>query len=209
MADYLERWSQLHGNARPSGVVRGWLVVAHFLARPLVRLRISPNLLSVMGAVVAVTAWWSAPSPIAAVIILVSLIIDGLDGAVALLANRTSIWGGLVDSLSDRVAEVFWAATLVEVGADFRIVLAAWTLSIIQEYARARALTLKPEMKIVASICERPVRALVIAAGVALSAWPLVDQSLTPTVFAGVWLLLQGIGVMQVWRTSRAALRQP
>lgn len=207
MSDYLDKWSQLHGHARPSRIVRFWLRIVSALARPLIRFRLSPNMISIIGVLVAIAAWWLAPHPFVSALVILSLVIDGLDGAVAVITDRVSIWGGFIDSVLDRVGEAFLAATLVRFGADLRLVLLAWALSLIQEYARARSLTLAPTMKVKASVCERPVRALVIAAACAMTISPIWKDELSPTVWASVWLTLQAVGVVQVWANSRAALR--
>lgn len=206
-SEYLRLWSQLHGNAQPSGIVKGWLRVAGVLARPFIWLRFSPNLISLIGLALAVCAWWVAPHPIAAVFVILSLILDGIDGAVALMTDRVTLWGGVIDSVTDRVGEVFLAAALVVLGADFRLVLVAWTLSVIQEYARARVLSLVPEIELRASVCERPVRALIVAAAFAMSISPILTTELNPSVWAGAWAALQSIGVVQVWSANRRALQ--
>lgn len=201
-SDYLAKWSALHGNARPSGIVAGWLKVAALLARPFVALKVSPNAISLIGLGAAIVAWWGAPAPYVAVVIVLSLILDGLDGAVAILSERVTQWGGVLDSTVDRIAEALWAAAFVVAGADARLVLAAWVLALIQEYARARVLSLVPHAQVRASICERPVRALVIAAGIGTT-----SIALTPDIWAAAWLVLQSVGLIQVWTANRSLLR--
>lgn len=200
--DYLAKWSTLHGNAQPSRIVRAWLRIAAALARPFVRLGVSADLISLMGLLTAALAWWLAPNPWAAVVIIVSLILDGLDGAVAVITDRTTARGGVLDSTADRLAEAFWAAALVAVGADLQVVIAAWVLALIQEYARARSLSLVPHASITASICERPVRALIIASGVGTA-----TMASTVNVWATAWLVLQAVAFVQVWMANRSLLR--
>lgn len=200
--EYLHRWSQLHGNAVPSRIVRGWLVVAAALARPLVNLRVSPHAVTLGGLILAVVAWWFAPHPAVAALIVLSLIFDGLDGAVAIMSDRVTALGGVLDSTVDRVGEAWWAGALYLSGADIRIVIAAWSLAIVQEYARARSLSLHPEGQVTASVAERPVRALLIAAAIATASlgWSV-------TAWASAWLILQAVGLVQVFFANRYLLR--
>lgn len=206
--EYLQRWRELHGNANPGRVVRGWLVIAFGLARPLAAVRTPPDLISFSGVLAAIAAWWLAVAghPIsAAIVIVTSLILDGLDGAVAVLRRRESAWGGVLDSLLDRVSEAVWAGTLVVIGVPMQVALAGWTAAMVQEYQRARFASLaRSDAPIRATICERPVRALLIASSVLMSqnTLPLSDR-LTPTVFAAAWLVLQTIGATQAWLAAR------
>jgi phosphatidylglycerophosphate synthase len=140
----------------------------------------------------------------AAVVIVASLIFDGLDGAVAVLRERESDWGAVLDSFLDRIAEAFWAGALVAVGVPVPLAVAAWIIAMVQEYERARFGSLDRSAEpITVSVCERPVRALLIAAAVLMGHAGLpFNDIITPTVFAAIWLLLQSIGALQVWRAS-------
>lgn len=202
MVSYQEKWSELHGNAKPSRIVSIWLSIAEQLARPLVALKISPNAVSLFGLLLAIVAFAASPHWSAAVIIVISLICDGLDGAVAVMRDRVSAWGGVLDSTLDRIGEAFWAAAFVVAGADERLVLIAWTLGLIQEYARSRAISLRPDSHITASVAERPVRALVIAAGIAVGSF-----AGSYTLWAAIWTGLQVVGLLQVWMANRNLLR--
>ena len=53
-SDYFARWSELHGGADVSGVVKGWLIISYALAKPLVKVKVSANVLSLFGVVAAV-----------------------------------------------------------------------------------------------------------------------------------------------------------
>lgn len=202
MGKYRQEWSQHHGNASPSRIVAGWLNVAEFLATPLVFLKVSPHVVSAMGLALAVWSWQLAPHWVAAVVVVVSLIFDGLDGAVAVMRERVTVQGGILDSTLDRVGEAFWAAALYVCGVDSRLVIIAWLLALIQEYARARGLALAPGSTVSAALCERPVRALLVAAGIAMSsAWGGAQ------LWAWIWLVMQAVSLMQVWMANRSLLR--
>ena len=47
-AEYLDRWSRLHGDAAPTGLVGWWLRLAYRLAVPLVRLRVGPDAVTML-----------------------------------------------------------------------------------------------------------------------------------------------------------------
>jgi len=47
--DFFKSWSNLHGNAKISGIVKGWLTISYFLVRPLAKLKITPNILTIFG----------------------------------------------------------------------------------------------------------------------------------------------------------------
>jgi archaetidylinositol phosphate synthase len=205
--EYLERWSQLHGHAQPRGVVRGWLWVAYHLAYPFARMSISPDVMSLLGVVAAVAALELASTGRAfwaAGILVASLIFDGLDGAVAVLRRRESSWGALVDAVLDRVAEAIWAGTLVVLGVPVWIAVAGWSVAMVQEYARARQSALDSGVDpITVSICERPVRALLIASAVIMSADVPLNDVVTPTVIALIWVAMQSVALVQVWWAAR------
>ena len=59
-ATYFAQWSTLHGGARPTGVVGGWLTLVHAVARPLVRLRVPPDVVTLLGLLIALSAPWLA-----------------------------------------------------------------------------------------------------------------------------------------------------
>jgi CDP-diacylglycerol--glycerol-3-phosphate 3-phosphatidyltransferase len=167
-ADYLRRWSALHGGVAPTGLVGGWLRGVHLLARPLVRLRVPPALITILGGVVAGAAVWVASQgggwPVAAALLLgVSGVLDNLDGAVAVMTDRVTGWGGLLDSLVDRISDALLLLALWVVGAPPWACLAAAALAYLQEYARARAVAVGVTDTAVVTVSERPVRVAVAA----------------------------------------------
>ena len=44
----------------------------------------------------------------APLILVISLICDGIDGSLAIITRQSSKWGALLDSVVDRLTEVFW-----------------------------------------------------------------------------------------------------
>ena len=144
-ATYLKQWSALHGGARPTGIVGGWLTLVHALAAPLARLRVAPDVVTLVG---LLSPWCpgclaaqGGPGAVlgAALVIAFSGLVDSLDGAVAVMTGRTSRWGAVLDAVADRVSDAAFVAALWVTGAPGPLCVAAIGLGWLQEYARARA----------------------------------------------------------------------
>ena len=104
-SQFFEEWSALHGGVQMNPVVKGWLTVSYFLIKPLRILRISPNsvtfggVLAAFGLVLSARTWW------APVLIVLSLILDGIDGSLAIITGKSSARGAIWDSFADRISE--------------------------------------------------------------------------------------------------------
>ena len=201
--EYFSKWSELHGGARIEGIVKAWLIISYALSTPLVRLRLSPNFLSLLGVVAAIFTYTEANHYYAIAILLLSLLSDGIDGTVAILSSKASKRGAMVDALCDRVGETFWALALWKLGAPAWIVGAAWVFAFTQEYARARIAGLGDFRIDVVTIAERPVRASFLA--VALIAHDLKISAIT--TLATVWALQQAVALVTVMRSGYTRLQ--
>jgi len=161
--EFTDRWSDLHGGADVEGVVGKWLQISYQSARVCTALRISPNLLTLLGLGTAVAMGLSTYAAIALLLLTTSLFFDGIDGSVAILQGRESKWGSLLDSLADRISEAFWLYMGWRLGIPAWIVITMWVVASTQEYARARLASLgHPEIGVVTPT-ERPVRAIFMA----------------------------------------------
>lgn len=100
---------------------------------------------------------------IALLLLVISLYFDGVDGSVAIFQNRASERGGVLDSISDRIAEGFWLYASYRVGVPMWCALSLWAVASTQEYARARLASLGVKDIGVVTVCERPVRAIFTA----------------------------------------------
>src|SRR3954465_15019883 len=98
--EYLAAWSRWHGNARTdTPLVRGWLSVAHALARPLAGL--PPAVATAVGVLVAAAGvvparaggTWLIASGL---LVGLSGLLDSLDGALAIGTGRASRRGFVV-----------------------------------------------------------------------------------------------------------------
>lgn len=170
---YLQRWAELHGLA-PHGLVRSWLTLTYTLARPLALLRVSPNALTLIGlvaALLAVPLAWAggAWALLAAVAIVLSGLLDNLDGAVAVLSDRVTAWGSMLDSLADRLGDLAYVGAMLALGGfTSRGPAVLWaggasTLILLQEFVRARATICGMSDVGVVTVAERPSRVIVAA----------------------------------------------
>jgi phosphatidylglycerophosphate synthase len=194
--EFFKAWSKLHGDAQITGIVKLWLKISFALVKPLAKLKITPNSLSISGLIFGIFLYLNAEAKWAALLLVASLICDGIDGSLAIITGKASKWGAALDSILDRITEVFWALAFISIGADERLVITALILASAQEYLRARAGGLGLTEVGVVSVSERPVRASILF--VALIAFaidlPIID------LLALVWLVLQAISFITVTR---------
>jgi phosphatidylglycerophosphate synthase len=194
--DFFIVWSKLHGDAKVAGIVKAWLIISFALVKPLSKLKFTPNILTLLGLFFGVSLYINAQSPWAALLLVLSLTCDGIDGSLAILTSKFSKWGALLDSTVDRITEVFWLLTLYKIGADIKLLLAIAVFASVQEYLRARAGGLGMPQVGVVTFAERPVRASFIFIALVASA---VDIAIIPQIVI-LWLLLQVISFLMVTR---------
>jgi len=193
---FFQSWSKLHGDTQISGIVKGWLTISYYLVKPLARLRVTPNMLSVAGLFFGVALYLNAQSAWAIGLLVTSLLCDGIDGSLAIISNKASKWGAALDSILDRTTEVFWVLAFISIGGDEYLVICAAVLAFAQEYLRARAGGLGLTEVGVVTIAERPVRASILF--VALIAFTIDLQIIN--FLAALWLILQSISFLTVSR---------
>ncbi|MGZ6827243.1 MAG: CDP-alcohol phosphatidyltransferase family protein, partial [Mycobacteriales bacterium] len=159
---FVARWSELHGGLDPSPLVRRWLAVVSRLGAPLARAGVHPDALTwaSLGAAALVLA---VPGPLGALLVLLSALLDGLDGTVAVLQDRVGRSGHVLDSAVDRCGEALFVLALVRVGGPAGLGAACGFGVLLLEYVRARAGEV-----LAVTVAERPTRVLVTAAALAL-----------------------------------------
>ena len=194
--DFLSTWSKLHGDAQISGIVKGWLNISYFITKPLAKIRISPNGLTLFGLVFGILLYLNAQSIWAPIFLVLSLICDGIDVSMAIITGKFSKWGAILDSVIDRLTEVFWVLALYSLGIDINLLLAVLILSAVQEYLRARAGGVGVVEVGVVTYAERPVRASFVF--VALIAFNL-DLTILNEIIV-IWLVLQMISLIKISR---------
>lgn len=221
--EYLAQWSALHGRYEPPsrGLVRGYLRTMHVLARPFVVVRASPDAVTMIALLLSLTVVPLAASVdtpgerlgtvlAVAAVIAVSGLLDGLDGAVAVLSGRTTRWGMLLDSVADRISELAWLAVLALLGAPVPVVVAGAACSMMLEYVRARAAVAGMTGIGVVTVAERPVRialASMACVGLAVSSSTGVGAGLdVMAATAWAWLVLSAVAVVHLLVVVRRTL---
>ncbi len=133
---------------------------------------------------------------------------DLLDGPVARLQNRVSLFGGFLDSILDRYADLMLFLGLLVYYAQvnrFRYAMlagAAMAGSVMVSYAKARAESLVPTSEI--GFWERPERLVLMILG-----------ALTNRIDVALWLLAIGPNVtvihriLHTWKQTRGTGTQP
>jgi CDP-diacylglycerol--glycerol-3-phosphate 3-phosphatidyltransferase len=195
-AAYLDQWSQLHGGARPTGVVGGWLRVVHALAAPFARLGVPPDVVTLLGLAVAcaaplLAAQGRAGLVAAALVVFLSGLVDSLDGAVAVMSGRVTRWGAVLDAVADRLSDAVFVAALWVAGAPAGACVAAVAVAWLHEYVRARAQAAGMGEVVTLTVAERPTRVIVV--GMFLLAAAARPGEQWPTY--GAWTLI-GLGLI-------------
>jgi CDP-diacylglycerol--glycerol-3-phosphate 3-phosphatidyltransferase len=201
--EFYSEWSSLHASAEIKGIVKAWLNISFVAARISTALRLTPNLLTLLGVIFALAmvinplSLWNIP------LLVLSLFADGIDGSVAIYQKRSSRFGAILDSVADRIGEALWFYVAYQIGAPAWVLLVTYVLASTQEYARARLGGLGITNVGVVTPAERPVRASFIF--FALVAYA-VDLNL-------VIISMSALAVLQLWsfflvvRFARNSLR--
>ncbi len=174
-------WQQIHRapevDPLANPLQRAFLAVTYRLAYPLARRGVKPDVLTIFGLWVAaltplLAAQRSHWPAVAGLVLVASSFLDGIDGAVAGLTQRTSWRGHVLDSVVDRLSEALFVAAIVLAGATSPYGMAAMGAIALHEYTRARAAyaftrTNQSEVGVI-TVGERPTR--VIGSAIALLA---------------------------------------
>jgi phosphatidylglycerophosphate synthase len=208
--EFYSRWSALHGGAEIKGAVKGWLAISYTVARVLNFLRITPNIMTALGVFLSAAMIWpiivgeEELSVAPAIILLVlSLIADGVDGSLAIYQKKESELGGIYDTIADRISEAFWLTFVFYLGVPAGLAITIWVLGATQEYARARLASMGHAQVGVVTPAERPVRAIYILFAIIVSSFAaslLVALSIA-------FIALQVFSVLLIVKMARSILR--
>ena len=182
-SEFTQRWSELHGGAAIQGAVAGWLKISYQVAKFFSLIRLTPNVLTSLGFICAIGMIVTSNYWVALAFLVASLFFDGVDGSVAILQERASKWGALLDSVVDRISEALWLYVGWRLGIPTWLALAMWIVASIQEYARARMASLGMHEVGVVTITERPVRAIFMAFVLLFNIFNLPGMTILSLIF--------------------------
>jgi phosphatidylinositol phosphate synthase len=177
----------------------------------LIESRLTPNAISLTGfalCVVAAVLVWQEQWILGGLAFIVGSVCDTLDGRYSRMSGKGSPFGAFLDSTLDRIEE---GVVLTAVGAYFSeqgddlavaAVVLAVLASLMVSYTRARAEALGVECKV--GIADRPVRVVILSAGLVLAAGELIDSVdlLAPAVYVLAGLSVITV-VQRIWHVRR------
>ncbi|WP_211357103.1 CDP-alcohol phosphatidyltransferase family protein [Nocardioides rubriscoriae] len=219
-AEALAHWSRLHGGIDPSGSVwiSAWVRLSHACARPLARRGVRPGAVTTASAAVVapvpVLAGLGHAWPLAALLLVaVSAVLDGVDGAVAAQTGTDTAWGRVLDPLADRAVDVVLVVTLVVLGAPLWLGAALAVLTLLLESVRATAQAAGLAGAGAITVWERPSRVIVtvlaLAATASVGLVPAVDAAVPAKVAVAVGLALAVVGLVHLTVAVRRQLLAP
>lgn len=187
--------------------------LGYHLTRPLMKLLartpVTPNMITCFGVLISISAGVviAMGHPfIAGFIVLAGGFFDTIDGALARYTGQTSLFGAILDSTLDRLAEaavllgliVFYAGEQSVPGIV--VVGTIWVASFLVSYIRAKAEAMGLDCKI--GIFTRTERVVVIVLGLLLSQ---IDNALliALSVIAALSVVTSVQRLHHVWRQTR------
>ena len=201
--EFFSIWGRLHGDANISGIVKGWLSISYVVVKPLSKARVTPNILTMFGLLFGVLLYANAETFWAPALLVLSLICDGIDGSLAIITNKSTKWGAILDSTVDRLTEIFWVLALYKVGADLNLLIIVLLAASVQEYMRARAAGLGVSEVGIVTFAERPVRASFVFI-------VFISLQFNFTIYNQImicWFALQLISLFMISRFTYSKLR--
>ncbi|MEE8587522.1 MAG: CDP-alcohol phosphatidyltransferase family protein [Acidobacteriota bacterium] len=188
---------------------QGAQVILRGIVRLLVRLRITPNVLTLVGFLVSLAvAFAFAKSEegdftTAGFILILAGLFDMVDGLVARATQKTSKFGAFFDSIMDRYSDLtLYLGLIIYYGRHDRmtyVVLVGIVMmaSVLISYARARAECVIPECKV--GFMERPERIVLLLIG---SFWAM-EPVLWVIAVIGNWTVVHRILYTKAQLTGR------
>ena len=201
--EFFSTWSGLHGDAKVSGIVKGWLSISYLIVKPISRIKITPNILTMLGLFFGLLLFINAKTFWAPGLLVLSLICDGIDGSLAIITKKSTKWGAILDSVVDRLTEIFWVLALYKIGVDLRFLILVLLTASLQEYVRARSTGLGVSEVGIVTFAERPVRASFVFV-------VFISLQFNFTIYNQIilcWLILQLLSLFTLIRFTYSKLR--
>ncbi|MBE7188107.1 CDP-alcohol phosphatidyltransferase family protein [Jatrophihabitans endophyticus] len=194
-AELERRWSALHHDIDPDAVplLGPWLRLVWAGGWALDRAGVPPNAVTVAGVAAAAgaVALAGAHPAAAGAAVVAAALCDGLDGATAVVGDRATRSGAVLDAVADRLGDGAFAAVLWRRGAPPRLAAAAaGTAWAVDGLRRAR----RTPDRITAA--ERPT--FTICALAACAAGSFTRRRWPATVSAAVWLGAGAVAFVQL-----------
>jgi len=211
---YFDRWQVMHGGYDPrtgSAWLRGWLTMVHFLARPLARIGVQPDVVTIssiwLAGLVLVLSdvggrWWIA----AGWTMVASGLFDTLDGCVAVLEDRTTTWGYVLDSVVDRVNDCIYLVAVVAVGCPVWLAVSCGFAFFLMEYLRARAGNAGGDEVGRITMAERPTRVILLSPSIHFSGVFLGLSRTLSALGPAVLLAMTAVSIGQLGAAVRKQL---
>jgi len=184
------------------------------LARSLLRLGVTPDMVTVAGTVGAVAGAFAffprGSFLLGTVVVTLSVLTDALDGAMARMRGVSGSWGAFLDSTMDRIADasifsalVFWYAGDGDSTLLLGVSLFCLVAGVVTSYAKARAEGLGMTANV--GIAERLERLILVLAGTALAGFGLdVALPVALWVLAAASAVTVGQRLVEVHRQATA-----
>lgn len=160
------------------------------VARLVAKTRLKPNTITFFSLVVAIVGYilviHTKSGLLLGVFILLSGLLDALDGVLARLTGLASKKGALLDSFIDRLCEIAFALSFIELGFEPRLVLLFLSGSMLTSYTRARGESLGLTLSGV-GLMERAERLIILAF---ISFMHGLDAEIASYVYVAVTILV-------------------
>lgn len=158
-------------------------------------LKVHPNWITLVGFLFGVAFFCVMRRGITqlALVLLLGVAVDSLDGTVARLSGKQSKFGAFFDSTLDRFTDVLMIAAFAVAGfISWPLVMACAVMSLMVSYTRGTAEKLmENQVKLAVGIMERPERLILIAMATAIATfWPTLQIGEMSVVEGLFWLLL-------------------
>ena len=217
---YAARWSAMHGGFDPRQslpVVRLWMFFTYLCGRPLARWSVSANTLTTFGVLLCLATptvllvaprWWAV---VAGALVLVTVMVESLDGAVAVIVGRITSLNRIYDAIARRLGEACWLAALALAGAPGWLAGGACAMAWLHEYTRSQAMMAGVGPTRMVTMGDRPMRVWAASVGLilaGLTTWVSPDLATgVATMAVTVWLMLGLGGLVQLIEAIYHALR--
>jgi archaetidylinositol phosphate synthase len=177
------------------------------LAKTLAKFGVGANVITLLGLIFAIIYYFEimrTNTALGIVFLVISAIMDGIDGEVARVSNTASPLGSFLDSTLDRIEDILYISAFIFLGFTSYLVAITVGLSLTISYIRAKAesLGLKMEGR---GIIERGER--IIFVFIILLLYLIVSKQISLYVFY-LFMLLTAITVIQRFHAVYSLLRK-